>query len=47
MPIMMKTVLMLVGFAVILAAAIACFTPGTKTDDGPGARPTPAASPSR
>jgi FlaG/FlaF family flagellin (archaellin) len=47
MRIMIKTVVMLVGFAVILAAAIACFTPGPKTDDGSGARPTPAASPSR
>ena len=29
---MKKTILMLLGFAVVLAAAIACFTPSPKTD---------------
>jgi hypothetical protein len=42
---MTKTILMLTGFAVIFAAAIACFTPGPKTEDR--TQPTPAASPSR
>jgi hypothetical protein len=44
---MTKTILMLTGFAVIFAAAIACFTPGPKTEDRSPTQPTPAASPSR
>jgi hypothetical protein len=46
MPIMKKTMLMLVGFAIVLAAAIACYTPGTKQETQ-AATPTPAAQRSR
>jgi hypothetical protein len=38
---------MLTGFAVVLAAAIACFTPGPKSQETSGATPTPAAPRSR
>ena len=44
---MKKDVLMLIGFAVVLAAAIACFTPAPKPQETSRATPTPAASRSR
>ena len=44
---MKKTILMLTGFAVVLAAAIACFTPGAETAGDSRATPTPATSRSR
>jgi hypothetical protein len=44
---MKTTILMLTGFAVVLAAAIACFTPAPKPQETSRATPTPAASRSR
>jgi hypothetical protein len=44
---MRKTILMLIGFAVVLAAAVACFTPAPKPQETSRATPTPAASRSR
>jgi hypothetical protein len=47
MPTMKKNILMLMGFAVVLAAAIACFTPAPKPQETSRATPTPPASRSR
>jgi hypothetical protein len=44
---MTKTILMLTGFAAILAAAIACFTPSSGTEERSRTQPAPTASPSR